>query len=193
MQDLSRNRPRRPDELQRKGLELAERYLTYQDVRRGQELEVLPVPDDKTQQWISVARLVQTNWDDKTDPTGGIRKAKAELQKARAAYLANAAEDFNAASANFIAALREAGPQLGNYPSAGIIGLEVAYNHSAPFRIAWVCTLLALLAALVGLDLAAAAPLLGRPGLLWGRSAGDVGRLRPPRGHRRAGAGHQYV
>jgi len=58
-------------------------------------------------------------------------------------------EDFNAASANFIAALREVGPQLGNYPSAEIIELEVAYNHWAPFRIAWVCTLLALLGVLL--------------------------------------------
>ena len=149
-QTLLRDRPQRPDELQRKGLDLAERYWTYQDVRRGQKLEVLPVQDSKMQQWVSVARLMQTNWDDKTDPTGEIRKAKAELQKARAAYLANAAEDFNAASANFIAALREVGPQLGNYPSAEIIDLEVAYNHWAPFRIAWVCTLLALLGVLLG-------------------------------------------
>lgn len=39
---------------------------------------------------------------------------------------------------------------MGNYPSAGIIGLEVAYNRWAPFRIALVCTLVALLVALVG-------------------------------------------
>jgi len=48
-----------------------------------------------------------------------------------------------------IAALREVGPQLGNYPSAEIIELEVTYNHWALFRIAWVCTLLALLGALL--------------------------------------------
>ena len=76
-------------------------------------------------------------------------QAKAELQKARAAYLANAAEDFNAASANFLAALREVGPQLGDYPSAEIIALEVDYNHWAPFRVAWVCTLAALLGMLL--------------------------------------------
>jgi ABC-type transport system involved in cytochrome c biogenesis permease subunit len=148
-QTLLRDRPQRPDDLQRKGLELAERYRTYQDVRRGQQFEVLPVQDSKMQQWVSVARLIQTNWDDKTDATGEIRKAKAELQKARAAYLANAAEDFNAASANFIAALRKVGPQLGDYPSAEIIELEVAYNHWAPFHIAWVCTLTALLGVLL--------------------------------------------
>ena len=180
-QTLLRDGPQGSDELQRKGLDLAERYWTYQDVRRGQKLEVLPVQDSKMQQWVSVARLMQTNWDDKTDATGEIRKAKAELQKARAAYLANAAEDFNAASANFIAALRKVGPQLGNYPSAEIIELEVAYNHWAPFRIAWVCTLLALLGVLLSWTVAVAAVLLGRPGLLWRRRAGHVGRLRHAR------------
>ncbi len=148
-QTLLRDGPQRPDELQKKGLELAERYWAYQDVRRGQKLEVLPVKDSKMQQWDSVARLMQTNWDDKTDRTGEIRKAKAELQKAQTAYLAGAAGDFNAASANFIAALRKLGPQLGNYPSAEIIGLEVAYNRWAPFHVAWVCTSLALLGALL--------------------------------------------
>ncbi len=142
-----RDGPQRPDALQRKGLELAERYWTYQDVRRGQKLEVLPVPDTKMQQWITVAQLMQINWDDTSDATGAIRKAKAELQKARTAYLANAADDFNAASANFVSALRSLGPTLGDYPSANIIDLEVAYNRWAPFRIAWVFTLLALLAA----------------------------------------------
>ena len=148
-QMLLRDGPQRPDKLQKSGLELAERYWAYKDVRSGQKLEVLPIGDSKMQQWISVARLVQTKWDDKTDPTGQIRKAKAELQKARAACLKNAAEDFNAASANFIALLREVGPQLGSYPSAEIIDLEVAYNHWAPFRIAWICTSLALLGVLL--------------------------------------------
>ena len=190
---LLRDRPQRLDALQRKGLDLAERYWTYQDVRRGQKLEVLPVQDSKTQQWVSVARLMQTKWDDKTDATGEIRKAKDELQKVRAAYLANAAEDFNAASANFLAALREIGPQLGNYPSAEIIDLEVAYNHWAPFRIAWVCTLLALLGVLLSWTSRWRSFHLGRPGLLRGRHAGHVGRLRHAHGNRRAGAGHQYV
>ena len=142
-------RPQELPEFERKGLDLADRYWTYQDLRRGQTLEILPVKGSKVQQWVPVARLMQTKWDDKDDPTGQIRKAREELQKARAAYLANNAETFNEASAHFMAALRGVGPQLGNYPSSEIIDWEVAYNHWVPFRIAWVFTLLALLGALL--------------------------------------------
>ena len=147
---LLRAKPQELSRLEKNGIELAERYWTYQDMRRGQKLEVLPVEGSKTQQWGSAAQLLQTQWNEKNDSTGQIQKAKEAWQKAQAAYLAGNAEAFNVASANFIAALREVGPQLGDYPSAEIIDLEVAYNHWAPFRFAWVCTLLALLAALLG-------------------------------------------
>ena len=46
------------DALEKKGLDLAERYWAYQGVRRGQKLEILPVQDSKMQQWVSVARLL---------------------------------------------------------------------------------------------------------------------------------------
>lgn len=149
-QKLLRAKPRELSALEKKGLELAQRYWAYQDVRRGQKLEIFPVEGSKTKQWASAAQLLQAKWDDTNDPTGQIRKAKEELQKAQAAFLANAANDFDAASANFIANLRKLGPQLGDYPSARIIDLEVASNHWAPFRVAWVCTFLALLGLLLG-------------------------------------------
>jgi cytochrome c-type biogenesis protein CcsB len=148
-QTLLRDGPRKPDKLQKNGMELAERYWAYKDVRSGRKLEILPLGDSKTQQWVSTARLMQTNWDEKTDPTGKIRKAKGELQRARTAYLKDAAGDFNAASANFVALLRDVGPQLGNYPTPGMIDLEVAYNHWTPFSIAWICMSLALLGMLL--------------------------------------------
>ncbi len=63
------------------------------------------------------------------------------------------------------------GPQLGNYPSAEIIEVEVAYNHWAPFRVAWVCMALALLGMALGLGLAAG----GRsPGPPWSSSCAGV-------------------
>ena len=193
VQTLLRDGPRKPDKLQKNGMELAERYWAYKDARCGRKLEVLPLSDSKTQQWVSAARLMQTNWDDKTDATGKIRKAKGELQKARAAYLKNSAEDFNAASANFIALLRDVGPELGNYPSPGVIRLEVAYNRWAPFRIAWVCTLLALLS--MPLMRASRGRLLRAvPMILYGAGdLGDVSRLWHTHGDCRTGTGDQHV
>ena len=150
-QKLSRGKPRGLSDLEKKGVELADRYRTFQDVRRGQKLEILPVEESKEQEWLSLPSLIQAKWGDRNDPTGQIREAKDQLQKARAAYLAKNAETFNAASAAFIAAMREIGPQLGDYPSAEIIDLEVVDNHWSPFRIAWICTLAALLCMLLTL------------------------------------------
>jgi len=42
-----------------------------------------------------------------------------------------------------LAMVAEMGPQLGDYPARRMIDLEVAYNHWAPFRFAWVLMLLA--------------------------------------------------
>jgi cytochrome c-type biogenesis protein CcsB len=145
IRSLPRDKAPKHGSLEGKATELAERYQAFRALRRGELLNVLPIGGSKSQEWISVARLLQTDWDGKTDPTGQIRRAKAELKKARAAFLAGAAGDFNAASAAFLAAVREVGPQLGEYPSAGTIGLEVAYNHWVPFHVAWICTLLALI------------------------------------------------
>jgi ABC-type transport system involved in cytochrome c biogenesis permease subunit len=148
------NGPRGKDALERKAADLADRYWAYQQLRRGQGLSILPVKDSKTQEWLSIARLMQAPWDDKTDPAGQIRTLSGQLQKARAAYLAKNPGDFHAASLGFLTTLREIGPQSGDYPSADIIGLEVAYNRLAPLRAAWACTLVALLGMLAGSALA---------------------------------------
>jgi ABC-type transport system involved in cytochrome c biogenesis permease subunit len=86
---------------------------------------------------------MRSDFTDRTDPSGGLRKAKDEFSKARTAYLGGREESFNEASAALIAGLRRIGPQHGEYPSRAIIDLEVGYNRWAPFRWAWICCLLA--------------------------------------------------
>ena len=134
---------------ERKALELATKFWAYQEHRMGRRLKVVPLEDGKHQQWVSVAHLLQSNFNDDTDPTGAIRKAKRQFQEARAAYRADSPESFNRASAGFIAAVKELGPQLGTYPSQTTIDLEVAYNGWVPFRFAWVFTLIAFLCLLL--------------------------------------------
>ena len=68
----------------------------------------------------------------KTDPQGALRRVKEKFQALRAAYLAKSPQAFRDASAAFLAAVREVGPQLGPYPSQRTIDLEVAYNHGRP-------------------------------------------------------------
>jgi cytochrome c-type biogenesis protein CcsB len=142
---LARNERKKLSNLEESGLELADRLWSYQDLRMGQALDVLPVKDNPDQQWLSVADLLRVDFDDQTDPSGGLRKAKEEFQKARAAYTADSPQAFDQATAAFLAAVTEAAPGLGDYPRQDTIDLEVAYNRWAPFRLAWLFTSAAIL------------------------------------------------
>ncbi len=137
--------------LEKKGLELADKLWTYQNHRMGRGLEVLPLKDAERRQWLSVAYLMQTTLDDETDPGGGVRKAKEQFAKVRAAYLSGSPEAFNEAATSFIDSLKQAGPKLGSYPRQETIDMEVAYNRWVPFRFAWVFTMLAFLFLLLAL------------------------------------------
>ena len=75
------DKPAKRGSLEAKVLELSGRYEAYQALRRGETLLVLPLPGSTSQEWISVARLIGTDWDVKTDPTGQIRRAQAELKR----------------------------------------------------------------------------------------------------------------
>jgi ABC-type transport system involved in cytochrome c biogenesis permease subunit len=79
-----------------------------------------------------------------------LRKAQEQFRRLRTAYHASSPSEFNQATAVFLQTLRDAGPNLGEYPRRSLIDLEVLYNHALPFRFAWVCTLLALLSLLLG-------------------------------------------
>jgi cytochrome c-type biogenesis protein CcsB len=131
--------------LEKKGVELFNRLRAYQDHRAGRRLEILPLPDSQKNEWLSLESLVRAKLDDTTDPSGSARELRAAFLEVRAAYLARLPAEFNEASHKFLALAREMGPQLGPYPTARTIDLEVAYNTWAPFRFAWVLMLLACL------------------------------------------------
>ena len=122
--------------------EVASKLWLYQQHRAGERLYVLPAEDSPDQHWISVAELLRSDFDDRTD-AAGLREVKEHLEQAKAAYLAGSPEDFRQATSAFIAAARRIGPDLGTYPSRATIDLEVAYNRWALFSIAWVLSLTA--------------------------------------------------
>ncbi|MBC8870251.1 MAG: cytochrome c biogenesis protein CcsA [Planctomycetes bacterium] len=136
---------------EKKALELADKFWSYQDHRMGRRLEIIPVQGSEDREWLDAAQLMQADFDDTSDPSGLLRRVKQQFQQARTAYLADSATEFNAASASFITAVRELGPQLGPYPSRSVIDWEVGYNHWAPFRFSWVFTLLAFLCLLLSM------------------------------------------
>jgi cytochrome c-type biogenesis protein CcsB len=136
---------------QKKGLELADKYLAYQRNRMGEALSVVPIRGSEHQEWASLDLLMRTSFTDQTDPTGELRKAQTELRNARDAYLKDSPDAFNEASATFLAAVAKLGPTLGAYPSPNAIDLEIAYNRWAPFRFAWVLMLIALVSLLLSM------------------------------------------
>jgi cytochrome c-type biogenesis protein CcsB len=124
---------------EKKALALAERLWAYQEHRMGVRLEVIPLPGSSQSEWVSLAAVERLGIH--SDPS--MRTLSDEFGKLRTAYRAGSADAFQAASAAFIAAARQAGEQLRAYPSQRLIDLEVAYNHWVPFRFAWIFVLLA--------------------------------------------------
>jgi cytochrome c-type biogenesis protein CcsB len=135
--------------LEKKALELANHLWTYQNHRMGRGLEILPVQGSQTREWMPIGHLILTDFDDTNDPTGQYREIKKLLQTVWAAYQQHDGEAFNAATDELKTALRAFGTEVGDYPSAFQINLEVAYNHWVPFRFAWVLMLLATVAMLL--------------------------------------------
>ena len=127
----------------RGAMELAQNLQSFLALRMGQSIQVIPVRGDSTRRWMSLADLMRTNFNDRTDPSGELRKAKEQFRAARTAYLDGNGETFNEASAALIASLHKLGPQEGDYPRQATIDLEVSYNRWAPFRWAWICSLIA--------------------------------------------------
>ena len=102
----------------------------------GRGLAILPILESENQEWASLTDLIFTSFDDTTDPAGQLRQAQQLFGQMRKAYRERDAEAFNRASTAFIAALRNLGPELGEYPTATQMNLEVAYNHWVPFEFA---------------------------------------------------------
>ena len=131
--------------LEKKALELADHYWAFLYFRMGRTMEVLPLHGSETQDWMPVATLMIGAFDDTSDPSGRLRKAQQHLHQARVAYRANDPDAFSDATRSLLGTLGELGSQVGTYPTATEIALELGYNRWAPFRIAWVLMLLALL------------------------------------------------
>ena len=111
----------------------------------------VPMPGTTGEKWISARRLLRDKFDDTTDPKGLIRKAQTQFLNAKKAFLANNAADFNSATKALLAVVREIGEPTKDYPTEGIIKIEVAYNRWAPFRFAWICCAAALVLSLTSI------------------------------------------
>ena len=129
-----------------RSLELADKYWSYQDHRVGNRLRLVPLPKGGDDQWLSLAELWRTNYDDATDPDGHLRQSQQAFARLRAAYQAQDSPGFQQASAAFLAAVQQTAPETDVfYPQPTKMIWEVAYNQWAPFRFAWVLMLIAMI------------------------------------------------
>ena len=136
-------------DLERLGLELAERLWSYENHRMARGVEVLPIEGDENGAWMPLAQLLLMRFDDSNDHSGNFRKVQSSFADARRALSDRDAAAFNLASEQFLTTLRQLGAARGVYPVPRKIALEVAYNQWAPFRIAWVLMLIATIACLL--------------------------------------------
>lgn len=137
------------NELEQKGLELANRFWSYQNHRMGRSLEMLPIQASDESKWVPAAQLMLGKFDDATDHSGDLRKIQQLFGQARQSFLKQDATTFNRVSTELVTTIRAFGSNVEHYPSQNAIALEVAYNQWAPFRIGWILMLLAIIGMLL--------------------------------------------
>jgi ABC-type transport system involved in cytochrome c biogenesis permease subunit len=127
-------RSRTLTDLEQKTLRLADAFGMYRELRGGRLVHFVPVPGDAEGRWMSGAELLEAELSKADDPSGLLRKAQTEYRRVLGAFRGGAAIEFHRASAELFATLEELGRQVKDYPSSGVIALEVGYNRTAPFR-----------------------------------------------------------
>jgi cytochrome c-type biogenesis protein CcsB len=138
-------------ELEKRGLDLANRYWTYQHFRMGRSIEVLPVRGSASGAWMPIGALLLSDFNDASDPDGTLRDLQHKLRQLKAAYHAGDVESLANASDEFLSAIQMVGTELGEYPTIAKMNAEVAYNTYTPFRFAWIFMLLAFVGMLLHL------------------------------------------
>jgi cytochrome c-type biogenesis protein CcsB len=130
-------------ELEKQGVELANRLWLYQNLRMGRSPEVLPIQGSAEHEWMPVAQLLLAGFGEVSDTSDELHESRQLFAKTRLSFQQHDSAAFNRASKQFMTTTQRLGPRIGNYPSPRIIALEVAYNEWAPFRFGWVLMLLA--------------------------------------------------
>lgn len=143
-----------------KGLELAQRLDAFRAERMGLNAGVVPDLRSNDGTWLSLAALLLTKFDDANDTQGHYRQAQRLLWQARSDFRKGDVEAFNRSSATFRDAVGAVFAAAASSPNQFLISSEVVYNRWQPFRIAWLCLVLAF----VGMLLASR---IGRPSLYW--------------------------
>jgi ABC-type transport system involved in cytochrome c biogenesis permease subunit len=123
---------KKPDPLQLKVQELNEHLLLLQEVFRGTVIRPIADPNQVLGRWLSIPEAAMR------DPER-VKAVSAAWSEMKAAFLADDAAAFSAATDKLAAALAS---QAGAFkPDKQLVATELRYNRLHPFRTAWMIML----------------------------------------------------
>ncbi|HTA77005.1 MAG TPA: cytochrome c biogenesis protein CcsA [bacterium] len=146
--------------MEKESLSVFGRLEKFEDIESGRLLTLIPIPDEKTEKWISIEDLQSSyrkNAQAMPDPIKDVLISFAGLLKA---YDGHNTADFSTESQNLSMVLN----QLAGKESvdAGKMALEVQFNAVKPFQWTWIIQLSAFV--LMGLSIIFGSRMLYKPG-----------------------------
>ncbi len=146
--------------MEKESLSVFGRLEKFEDIESGRLLTLIPIPDEKTEKWISIEDLQSSyrkNAQAMPDPIKDVLISFAGLLKA---YDGHNAADFSTESQNLSMVLN----QLAGKESidTGKMALEVQFNAVKPFEWTWIIQLSAFV--IMGLSIIFGSRLLYKPG-----------------------------
>jgi cytochrome c-type biogenesis protein CcsB len=126
--------------MEKEALTVFGRLQRFEDIESGKDLAIVPVPDEKTQKWVSLEDLQAAYRKNKNAMPDPIRQVLISFAGVLKSYDARDAANFSLESQNLSQILGQLGKDKVN-PSA--LSLEVQFNSLKPFQWAWILHLTA--------------------------------------------------
>jgi ABC-type transport system involved in cytochrome c biogenesis permease subunit len=147
---------------EKESLEVLGRLEKFEDIESGRLLTVVPIPDEKTEKWISLEDLQTAYRQNPNKMPDAIKEVLVTFADILKTYDAHDAGGFLAESQNLLTWLNQlAGKETIDTEK---ITLEVQYNTLKPFQWAWMIQLAAFV--LMGLSVISGSRLLFKPGFV---------------------------
>ncbi|HVZ79397.1 MAG TPA: cytochrome c biogenesis protein CcsA [bacterium] len=159
---LKQQRKMTLDPKEKESLTVFGRLQRYEDIKSGEALAVIPVPDPKTQKWGTLGDLNRAFHQDPRHVPAGAMTIAGTFADVLSDLSDKDAARFAADSRNLAGVLAQLGGA--DYPTRGELAREVHFNALKPFQWAWIIHLAAAL--LIGASFLLGMPVLFRAGFL---------------------------
>ncbi len=148
--------------MEKESLTVFTRLQRFEDIETGKLLALLPIPNEKTQKWVTLEDLQDAYRKNPKGMPDAIKTILATFAQVLKSYDAHDAAGFASNSQDLSMLLAQLGTKESVDP--GKIALEVQFNSLKPFQWAWILHLSAFV--LVGLSILFASRALYVPGFI---------------------------